>query len=404
MSSKPGSLIGGILLIGGSCIGAGILGLPILTGLAGFFPSLVMFLAAWVFMTLTGLLLVEVNSWFSKQVNFVSMVGSSLGRFGRILSWLLYLFLFYALLVAYISGSGSLSSTFFQLFLSWKVPAWVGSFFFVILFGSVVYQGTRPVDLWNRVLMVGKIASYIGMIVLGMKYVQPKLLAYSQPSFTLFSLPILVISFGFHNMIPTLTAYMKNDLKRVRLTILGGSLFALVVYLIWEFVVLGIVPVEGIVESYHTGQEASQAVSTILGISWVSSCAQGLAFFAILTAFLAQSLALVHFLADGFKVSHEKKENVWVCLLTLVPPLVLGLLYPQLFLTALNFAGGICAVILFGILPVCMVWIGRYIKKVRAPYQLPGGKALLFGILLFSILILFVQISSMAGASYLPKP
>src|SRR5262245_22134209 len=201
-NGKPGSLVGGILLIGGSCIGAGILGLPILTGLAGFFPSLVMFFAAWIFMTLTGLLLVEVNSWFSTQVNFVSMVGQALGRFGRALSWLLYLFLFYALLVAYISGSGGLSSTFFQTFLEWKIPAWVGSIFFVLHFGSVVYRGTRPVDLWNRVLMVGKIASYIGIVILGMKYVNLELLSHTQPSFTLFSLPILVISFGFHNMIP----------------------------------------------------------------------------------------------------------------------------------------------------------------------------------------------------------
>src|ERR1700722_9255778 len=106
MNDKPGSLIGGMLLIGGSCIGAGMLGLPILTGLAGFFPSLVMFFAAWAFMTLTGLLLVEVNGWFSERVNLVTMFGYSLGRIGKALSWILYLFLFYALLVAYVSGSG----------------------------------------------------------------------------------------------------------------------------------------------------------------------------------------------------------------------------------------------------------------------------------------------------------
>ncbi|MFI5334579.1 MAG: amino acid permease [Chlamydiales bacterium] len=407
MNSKPGSLIGGILLIGGSCIGAGILGLPILTGLAGFVPSLIMFFSAWVFMTLTGLLLVEANGWFSTRVNFVSMVGQALGRFGKILSWLLYLFLFYSLLVAYISGSGGISHTFFQTFLNWNIPAWAGSLFFVLLFGVVVYQGTRPVDLWNRVLMVGKIASYIGMVLLGMKYIRPDLLAHSQPSLALFSLPILVISFGFHNMIPTLTAYMKNDLKRVRLTILGGSLFALVVYLFWEFVVLGIVPVEGpggIIDSYRNGQEASQAISKILGISWVSSFAQALAFFAILTAFLAQSLGLVHFLSDGFKIKYKTRENIGITALALIPPLIFSLIYPDLFLTALNFAGGICAVILFGILPVCMVWIGRYRKKTATAYQVRGGKPLLITILLFSLLIMFVQISSMAGASYLAKP
>lgn len=43
MNEKRGSVLGGMLLIAGSCIGAGMLGLPIVTGLSGFFPSLAMF-------------------------------------------------------------------------------------------------------------------------------------------------------------------------------------------------------------------------------------------------------------------------------------------------------------------------------------------------------------------------
>ncbi len=407
MTQQKGSVVGGMLLIGGSCIGAGMLGLPILTGLAGFVPSIGMFLLAWGFMTLTGLLLVEVNGWFKAQVNLVSMVGHTLGRVGRIMSWVLYLFLFYSLLVAYISGSGGLSTTILRACCSLPLPAWVGSFFFVLLFGLVVYRGTRPVDLWNRVLMVGKILSYVGMVALGIKHVTPHLLERTAPSYVFFSLPILVISFGFHNMIPSLTAYMKNDLKRVRLTILGGSFFALLVYLIWEFVVLGIVPLEGtfgIIDSLRHDYEASQSLTGILGSSWVSTFAQGLAFFAILTSFLAQSLSLVHFLADGFDVSYQKKENVWLCLAALGPPLIFSLIYPQLFFKALNFAGGICAVILFGIIPACMAWIGRYQKKIESSYQVAGGKPLLIAIFLFSCFILFFQLASMMGADFIRKP
>jgi tyrosine-specific transport protein len=402
----PGSVIGGSLLIAGSCIGAGMLALPIITGLAGFFPSLLMFFLAWAFMTLTGLLMVEVNGWFEHKVNIASMVGHTLGHVGRSLSWILYLFLFYALIVAYISGSGSLSSTFASSILSIPIPPWLGSLFFVILFGFVVYLGTRPVDLWNRLLMVGKIASYIGMVALGVKYIQPKLLMRTESSYALFSLPVLIISFGFHNMIPSLTAYMKRDLKRVRLTILIGSLFTLVIYLIWQILVLGIVPMEGpsgIVESLNNDKEASQALMGILGTSLVALFAQWLAFFAILTSFLAQSLSLVHFLADGLKAKHKHRENVWICLLALFPPLIFALIYPQLFFKALNFAGGICAVILFGIFPALMVWIGRYRKQITSPYEVKGGKPMLVGIFLFSLFILFFQLSSMLSAPYIPK-
>jgi tyrosine-specific transport protein len=404
MSREEGSVIGGGLLIAGSCIGAGMLGLPILTGLCGFVPSLWMFFLSWAFMTLTGLLLVEVTGWFPKQVNLISMTEASLGKWGKNACWVFYLFLFYALLVAYISGCGTLFSTLMKQHLHLATADWVGSLVFVLLFGAVVYRGTRPVDLWNRVLMLAKIASFLALVFLGVRYVSPKLLERSAPQYAVFSLPILVIAFGFHNMIPSLMGYMKGNVKRTRQSIWLGSLFALVIYLIWQLIVLGIVPLEGssgLLESLKKGEEASQAISGILGSSFVSYFATLLAFFAILTSFLAQALSLTHFWADGLKMSYKKHESLWLCMLTLLPPLLLAISFPQIFFKALNFAGGICAVILFGILPVLMVWKGR--KAGSSHYSVKGGKPLLVAIFLFALFVAFFQISQMAGASYLPK-
>jgi len=383
------------------------LALPILTGLAGFFPSLTMFLCAWAFMTTTALLMVEANGWFKEQVNIISMAEKAFGRMGAAIAWLLYLFLFYSLLVAYISGSGSLSATYSHTYFSADLPRWWGSFFFVLLFGAIAYMGTRVVDHWNRVLVFAKIAAFLGMVFLGISHIQPRMLLYTAPAYAIFSLPVLIISFGFHNMIPTLTAYMKGDLKRVRMAILAGSLFALGVYLIWEIVVLGIVPTDGkygLIDSWKAGRQASDSVAGILGISWVSSFAEGLAFFALLSSFLAQTLALVHFLADGFKVKSAKHESVALCAAALGPPLLFSLIYPELFIKALNFAGGICAVLLFGALPALMVWKGRYIQKNPSSYQVGGGKPLLLAIMFVALFILFFQLSNMAGASYIPRP
>jgi tyrosine-specific transport protein len=405
MSKEAGSVIGGGLLIAGSCIGAGMLGLPILTGLCGFVPSLWMFFLSWAFMTVTGLLLVEVTGWFPKQVNLISMTQSSLGKWGKNACWIFYLFLFYALLVAYISGCGTLFSTLMRQYFHLAIADWIGSLIFVVLFGWVVYQGTRPVDLWNRVLMLAKIGSFLTLVFLGVRYISPKLLERSAPQYAIFSLPILVISFGFHNMIPSLMGYMKGNVRRTRQSIWLGSLFALVIYLIWQLLVLGIVPLEGesgILQSLKKGEEASQAISGVLGLSAVSSFATLLAFFAILTSFLAQALSLTHFWGDGLKISYKKHENVLLCVLTLVPPLVLAISFPQIFFKALNFAGGICAVILFGILPVLMVWKGRK-REGAHHYRVRGGKPLLVAIFLFALFVAFFQISQMAGASYLPK-
>ncbi len=388
-----GSVLGGMLLVAGSCIGAGMLALPILTGLAGFFPSLSMLLLSWAFMTFTGLLLIEVNGWFKGQVNLISMAQESLGRKGRLTAWLASLVRFYSLLVAYIVASGSIFSAILYSFFDFLLPSWAASLFFTLLFGYIVYLGTRPVDLLNRVLMVGLIMTYLGMIALGLTRIDPQLLLHSTPQHILLSLPVLVVSFGFQNMIPSLTAYMRGELKRVRLAIIGGSLITLLIYLVWSLLVLGVVPIEGIQESYTKGEEATIALRGTLGFTWISHFAQGFAFFAVVTSFLAQGLTLTHFLADGFQLPTTQKNLSWLCPLALFPPFFFALYNPQIFFRALSFAGGICAMVLFGILPISMAWIGRYVRKHFSDYRVSGGKPALIFALLFSFLVIGCEIA-----------
>lgn len=387
----PGSTIGGMLLIAGCCIGAGMLGLPVLLGLCGFYLSIVLLFISWLFMTFTALLLIEVNGWFYEQVNIISMVEKSIGKIGKIFSWILYLFLFYSLLVAYISGSGKLFSSFLSNFISVNIS----SILFVIIFGFLVYFGTKLVDLSNRILMIGLIVSYLTMIFLGISKVNLSLLNHINIKYFLLPLPVLITSFGFHNMIPTLTAYMKGDLKRTRISIIGGSLIALFVYFFWVFFVLGVVPVSGsngLYEAFINGNEATISLKNILKTNAVTNLAGWFAFFAIVTSFLTQSLSLMHFIADGLKVKSDYKNNLWLIILAILPPTIFSLSYPNLFFKALGFAGAYCAVVLFGIFPAVMVWIGRYIKKQTSNYHVRGGKLSLILVIVFSFVIILSQL------------
>jgi tyrosine-specific transport protein len=128
---------------------------------------------------------------------------------------------------------------------------------------------------------------------------------------------------------------------------------------------------------------------------WIGTFAQILAFFAILTSFLAQTLSIVHFLSDGLKIPHKDKENIWICLTTLIPPLIFATLYPTIFYKALNFAGGICAVILFGLFPVLMIWRGRYKMHMTSNYTVYGGKKLLILIFAIALSIFIYQVTQM---------
>jgi tyrosine-specific transport protein len=391
-NSKSGSVIGGSLLITGSCVGAGMLGLPILTGFAGLIPSMFMFILAWALMTGTALLLVEVGGWFKHTSNFPSMINTLLGEFFKSLCFIFYLLLFYTLLVAYVAESGIHFTSILSSIGAPTMRPWIGSLFFVIIFGWMIYLGTRPVDILNRFLMIFKILSFIGLIYLCLKYIEIDRLLYTNYKYTFFPLPILVISFGFHNMIPTITNYLKGDIKRVRQSILYGSILTLSIYLVWIFITLGSIPVAGDVSieaSHRAGFDAAKTLALLY--PKVITATSILAFTAILTSFLAQATSVTHFYCDGLKIEDQKHPPFGILLLTLIPPLIIAGTYPDIFYKALDF-GGMIAVVLFGIFPVMMVYKGRYIEKRKSSYKLFGGKYTLFFLALFSTFILLNRI------------
>jgi len=387
----PGSVLGGALLIAGSCIGAGMLGLPVLLGISGFLPSIILLLIAFTFMTYTGLLLIEINGWFYERVNIISMTEKSFGTFGRFSSWILYLFLFYSLLVAYTVSSGQIISSFFPFEISKNLLMII----FVIFFSIIIYFGTKPVDLLNRLLMIGLIITYLGMIFLGLPKIKSSLLLHVNFKYFLLPIPVLITSFGFHNMIPSLTTYMKGDLKRTKYSILIGSFIALAIYLFWIIFVIGVVPVDGkygLMNAFIEGNEATFPLKNILKSSLVIKFSSWFAFFAIVTSYIAQGLGLTHFIADGIKVKPNYKNNIYLVLLAILPPTIFAFLFPSIFFSALGFAGAYCAVILFGIYPALMAYKGRYINKETSSYHVKGGKISLILVLAFSFVIIISQI------------
>nr|NGX30096.1 Tyrosine-specific transport protein [Candidatus Anoxychlamydiales bacterium] len=66
---KTNKFLGSILLISGTTIGAGMLGLPVTTGFAGFFPTLFVLLFFWGYMLITAFLYLEANLSVKGNVN-----------------------------------------------------------------------------------------------------------------------------------------------------------------------------------------------------------------------------------------------------------------------------------------------------------------------------------------------
>lgn len=387
-----GSVLGGILLVAGCCIGAGMLGLPVLSGQAGFQPSVVMFFICWLFMLCTGLLLLEVNLWYGGEISIITMAERTLGRPGKIVTWLVFLFLFYSLMVAYVAASGSLITDFIGEATGRYFHHSVGGFLFCLLFGLLLYLGTGAVDWFNRLLMLGLIVSYVSLVAVGSSHVDSRLLEHRDWSAMTAVIPAVIISFGFHNLVPSLTTYFDSRRKPLVWTIIIGSSIPLIIYILWEWIILGIVPFQDFKSAVDQGEIATEALKNAVGASWVVEAAEAFAFFAIITSFLSVSLSFVDFLADGLKIKKTAQGKLLLVLLVLGPPFICALFYPFIFLLALNAAGGFGTVILFGILPALMVWKGRYLQHLNQPQLVPGGKPLLLAVIAFAVWVMALQL------------
>jgi tyrosine-specific transport protein len=381
-------LVGGTLLISGMSIGVGMLALPVVTAESGFLPAVLIYLLCWLFMVSTGLLIAEALSWAPRGANLITLSRQLLGQLGATITWLLYLFLFFCILVAHLAAGGNALSS---LFPSLSSP--LASFLYLLLFSPIVLFGTRTVDRFNRFFVSGVIVTYLLFLFFGAPQISFDHLARADWSAAWNSLPVLFIAFGFQNMVPTLVEYMERDFRKVKQAIWIGTTIPLLVYLVWELLILGIVPLEPLQQARLLGTDAVIPLQKALGTHLISLIGQAFALFAMTASYLCIALALLDFLADGLKT---KKQGASLALLSLIVfgiPQAIVWIDPTLFLKSLGLAGGFGTMILFGLLPVLYAFIGRYrLHHTTAHPLLPGGKPVLFLITLFALLVIVIEL------------
>ena len=392
---KINHYIGGVLLVAGTTIGAGMLALPVLTSFMGFGPSICIFLLCWLVMLATAFFFLDVNLAVEGEPNLISMAHKTLGGWGKSLSWVVYLLLLYSLTAAYISASAPLFVSAIKAMTGYTLPNWIAPFSLPIIFGFFVYLGTLGVDMINRLLMIGLCVSYLILVGVLPDHIEGTLLTHVDWSPTLVTFPVVITSFGYHIIIPSLTTYMKHDRKHLRRTLIIGSLLPLVIYILWQIMILGIVPIFGnhsLVNAWQAGESATIPLTQLIHNKWIVVGAHFFSFFAIVTSFLGVTLSLSDFLTDGFKIKKTWEGRLIACLMTFIPPLIFVLTYQRGFFVALEYAGAFVAILLI-FLPAVMAW------KLKTPkfYGTGWGKALLSFVILFAIFIVVVDILEQWG-------
>jgi tyrosine-specific transport protein len=369
--------LGSALLITGTAIGAGMLGIPMATAQLGFTGASLLLVTIWGLSYFAALILLEVTlKTPGDRVHLNSLARYSLGRPGQIAAWICVLGLLYSLTVAYIAGASSILHAALENTVL-EVPQWILATVFTAGLGSFVVTSHRATDLLNRSLFSIKTVLLAFVLAFCLPAVDLSLLEQGPINQGLFlsAAPVIFVSFGFHHIIPSLAQYNDNNQPRLKRIIFIGSLIPLLVYLLWEVIALGVLPREGAVSFAQIGEgnvgQFIESLSHLLHRPWLAALINGFANLALITSFLGVSLGLFDFLCDSLQVkSTEGIKRVGVGLLTYTLPLICALLIPTGFIQLLAYGGVFFALMAF-VLPPLMLFALRRQGLAKGGWVIP---------------------------------
>lgn len=422
------------------------LGLPALTIKSGPFPSTIAILLAWVYVVSSIVLVAELTFAAMEEdgvgeVSFTGLATKALGNgFGALVA-IVYASLSFSLLVACVSGIGSIVSQWFPC-----VDVALAFGLFPLAVGVVIrFFPFYAIDAANRLLCFVMLISISAQVGIGLSVARSNVFAsFSHASWSVSSIlpaiPVMVLTLGFHVITPFICKIAGNSVHDARKAILIGGFIPLIMVFSWNLIVLGL-------SGTNPGASPGDPISLLLSVkSSALAAVQGFAFSALATSLIGYAVSFPKQLVDTLDLIFQKNnggknsspapvicdgngagrvgslgylrldcvghpgiilfsrlqhssapenyatssKRAFDSIEVLVVPVVLGAsvliasFFRSTFSRALDFAGVYANCFLFGILPPLMAYIQQSRKKLR-PEILPGGNVTL--LLLFSVAV-----------------
>lgn len=389
------SLLGGACIIASVCVGAGMLGLPSAGAGAWTLWSIAAITLTMVVMTLSGWMLLEAFKHYDLKVSFDTVTRDLLGEKVNLFNNLTVYFVGGILLYAYITSSGLI----IQGLLG--INAKIASVLFVLCFSAVVWHSTRAVDRISVLLIALMVLTFaFGISGLASNVDMSVLLASdsSYAPFAMAMLPVALTSFGYHHSASSMRAYYGEERKASR-AIAGGTLIALVLYVLWMISIFGNLPRSQfgpVIEQGGNVDVLLNALGSVVASKQVAGAINAFSMAAILSSFIGVGLGVFDFLADFFHFDDTRQGRAKSWLTTFVPPLVLSLLFPFGFVVAIGYAGA-AATVWACIIPALLAWKTRQKSPDDKGFRAPGGQAMIWLTIMFGVLTAVFHFSSMMG-------
>ncbi|HHB1427133.1 TPA: tryptophan permease [Serratia odorifera] len=396
--SRP-SVIGGAMIIAGTAVGAGMFSIPIVTSGVWFNGSIALLVYTWACMLISGLMILEATLHYPAGASFHTVVKDLLGKGWNAINGISIAFVLYILTYAYISAGGSIIAHTLG-----SIGQTSAGLLFAAVVAFIVWLSTRAVDRLSTILIGGMVITFVMSVGDMFSHVQPAILFNQRDSdahylpYALAALPYLLTSFGYHGNVPGLVKYYQKDSGAVVRSLVYGTLLALAIYILWQYVIQGNIAraafKQVIAEGGNIGSLLKQ-MGNVSSSQTVSQLLNGFSYMALASSFLGVSLGLFDYIADFFKFSDDATGRSKTALVTFAPPTLAALLLPNGFLYAIGFAG-LAATIWAVIVPALMARASRR-RFANARYQAPGGQGMVLFIILFGLINAVAHLLALFG-------
>lgn len=358
--------IGAIMLVAGTCVGSGMIALPMALAKIGLIPSIILMLALWMVIYYTSLVSVELNLQANKGLALGALAKKFSGKKASFIGTGSYKILSYSLLAVYLYGGASVIEKMLSSY-NFQNISFVNVLDIYTLSATVILAlPIKYIDIVNRFLFLGLIA-VIAFLVIGMLFLINfnNLPLFSENYSSILSwqalIPITFTCFGFQVIFHTLTNYCHKDPKMLKKAFFWGSLLPAIIYMIWTASILGVI-YQNNLEFYNHMQSAKievgdlvQVLSNISHNSLIQTLVWWLSVLAIITSALGVGLALLESIKEMLpKELNHMLRHFLATIITLSPSYLLAKLIPNAFISVLGFAGMILVIIAI-LLPIYLI-------------------------------------------------
>ncbi len=365
----------------GMIVGAGTFGIPYVMAQAGFGLGLFYLVALAGIVILVHLCYGEVILRTSGHHRLVGYAEIYLGRRAKALTTFTVLVEYYGSLLAYIILGGEFMKVVFGRWLEGSETLWALIFFALGL--GAVFCGLKLISRGEMVMTAFLILVAATLIFKGWPMVNYA--NFGGLDLGKFFLPYGVILFAMAGSaaIPELRQILRGQEKKLRTTILIGTIIPAIIYFGFAWIVVG-------VSGLATSEEAISGLVPYFGL-WVIYVGAVFGLLAIYTSFITLGLSLKNIFHEDFKL----KESASFLLVGVVP-LVAYLLGLKSFILVIGFIGAVAAG-LDGLLTV-LIFLKAKKRGDRQPeYSLAGAKLLGSLLILVFALGLIYQFVYLSG-------